>query len=437
MDYLNNETINATQANNAINNIVGMVSTASKIDDSVSKTQGILPANLLSNGTKIGDASSLTGWTVKVGDEAKYTIIDETYFGGAKCINYQGLTSGSTALSSSISKTTNFSVLGLKSISFYIWNVDIDWLDNVTIKLETDNPLNYYSFNVFEILDFTSSRISILKGEWNNVNILMSDFVLNGTLTNDSIITKVTIEHTGHKYKASQLKFGGIYLNQISRPAITFSWDDGNNTDYSVGYKVLKEFGYKGTSFLISSLVDTPDRLSMSQINEMKAYGWTFGCHGTGNDAWTSLSLADAEASIRVSKKFLVDNNIITDGLNCTAYPLGRYNDAIIALLKKYNITCVRGTELRLNHSPVNNVMKLKLALELKPTLAENIAIFESKISKGGLVNIFYHDFIENNVNFCNEQTFRDFVAYIDSKYRRYVTTIPQWYKDYETGTII
>lgn len=35
MDYLNNETINATQANNAINNIVGMVSTGEEIDGSV------------------------------------------------------------------------------------------------------------------------------------------------------------------------------------------------------------------------------------------------------------------------------------------------------------------------------------------------------------------------------------------------------------------
>ena len=415
----------------------GMVSTGSEIDDSITRKDGVLPKNLLSNGEKIGDASSLTGWIPNAGDEEKYTIINESYFGNTSCINYQGLTAGSTALSSSISKSTNFSVLGLETVSFYLWNVDIDWLDSLSITLNTSDPLNFYYFEVYNTLRITDSRISILKEQWNNINILMSDFVANGSVSNTSIITSITISHTGHKYKASQLKIGDIYLNQISRPAITFSWDDGNYTDYSVGYKVLKEFGYKGTSFLISSLINTDDRLSLEQIYEMMDYGWTFGCHGTGNDAWTSLTLAEAEASIRDSKKFLIDNNIITDGLNCTAYPLGRFNDDIISLLHKYNVTCARGTELRLNHSPVNSIMKLKLGLELKPTLAENIAIFESKISKGGLVNIFYHDFIENNPSFCNEQTFREFVQYIDTNYRRYVTTIPQWHKDYETGTII
>ena len=430
-------TVAAYNSKDAIEKINGLEASASEINDSVSKKDGVLPKNLFSNGKKIGDATSLTGWTPKIGDESKYTLIAESYFGNTSCINYQGLTSGGTALSSTISKSTSFSVLGLESVSFYVWNVDIDWLDNLSIKLETSDPLNFYYFEVYNNLSMVKSRMSILKAEWNNINILMSDFIANGAVSNTSIITNITISHTGHKFKASQLKFGDIYLNQISRPAITFSWDDGNNTDYSVGYKILKEFGYKGTSFLISSLIDKANRLSLEQIYEMMDYGWTFGCHGTGNDAWTALTLAEAEASIRDSKKFLIDNNIITDGIDCTAYPLGRFNNDIISLLNKYNITCARGTELRLNHSPVNSIMKLKLGLELKPTLAENISIFESKISKGGLVNIFYHNFIENNASYCNEQTFREFVQYIDTNYRRYVTTIPQWHKDYETGTII
>lgn len=71
----------------------------------------------------------------------------------------------------------------------------------------------------------------------------------------------------------------------------------------------------------------------------------------------------------------------------------------------------------------------------MKATLQENIDLLESRIKLGGLVNVYAHPIYEGRT--VTPEVFEQFVDYIDTNYRRYVTTIPQWCKDYESGTII
>lgn len=75
---------------------------------------------------------------------------------------------------------------------------------------------------------------------------------------------------------------------------------------------------------------------------------------------------------------------------------------------------------------------KLKLGIALVEDLQTNINELERLIAKGGLINIYAHELYG-----AKATNFNLFVDYINTHYRQYVTTIPEWCNDYETGAII
>ena len=74
---------------------------------------------------------------------------------------------------------------------------------------------------------------------------------------------------------------------------VIFSFDDGRNDQYEIGYKVLKEYGFPATINVVSSFVDLGvgdfdtignKAVLWDEVVEMANGGWEIACHGAEHD---------------------------------------------------------------------------------------------------------------------------------------------------------
>src|SRR5690625_4345576 len=72
---------------------------------------------------------------------------------------------------------------------------------------------------------------------------------------------------------------------ELSRPMITFSFDDGYDSDYNIVFPVFKEYGIRGTFFVIGNedRMGNPGIASAAQLKEMAQAGQEIACHGHGH----------------------------------------------------------------------------------------------------------------------------------------------------------
>lgn len=419
-----------------LSDLFTLKSSSLDIDYSVNRKQIVLPKALISKGKDIVKFNTLAGAIFQPGEKSSvYSIGNTPFFDGDSYIELKEIVSAT----SSIILPCDFSLLGSKFISIYVW-VD-DWYNfsNITLELSINGGSNFYD----KLSILLKTKTTVLPNHWNNIKIPISDFVLAGSATYQSDIKSIRLSTNNVSGKIPNIKFGGLKLDVKSRTAITFSFDDAMYSDYTVVMPKLNSYGFKFTTFIISSLIGTNFgglRLTLPQLQEILSNGNYIGVHGTSvTTNWVSTAtLAQAESHIKDCLKYIIDNGLSNDGMHYAAYPMGEYNDDIIALLKKYNFKGARTTDSRTQNSPVEDLFKLKLGFELYPTLQENIDALEDKILKGGLINLYQHEISASSVTGpISPEVFNQFVDYIYQHHRHLVTSIPDWVNDYETGVFV
>lgn len=90
-----------------------------------------------------------------------------------------------------------------------------------------------------------------------------------------------------------------------------FTFDDGNPSDYTVAYPLLKSYGACGNLMVIPEYIGTGGYMSIAQITEMYNDGWDICNHA---DYESVISEADMETKI-----VLGQNSLIGWGLTRTA----------------------------------------------------------------------------------------------------------------------
>lgn len=123
---------------------------------------------------------------------------------------------------------------------------------------------------------------------------------------------------------------------QKRRHMITIAFDDGNPSDYDA-FKMMQERGCRGTSFIVGAWVredddPNPNRLTKSQIREMAASGWEFGCHSWSHpisgEGLPGLPVSEIIDQIVTNKAFLEDltgRPVLTH-----AIPGGKYDENLV-----------------------------------------------------------------------------------------------------------
>jgi peptidoglycan/xylan/chitin deacetylase (PgdA/CDA1 family) len=122
-----------------------------------------------------------------------------------------------------------------------------------------------------------------------------------------------------------------------SEVAITF--DDGDITNYTTAFPILKEFGLKAYFFVLAGKLDHPDYLNSQQLKEMKDAGMIIGSHGMHHKFLTELSDIELDYELRESKQ------ILEQTLGCEveylSIPRGFCNNRIISKAKEIGYNAI------------------------------------------------------------------------------------------------
>jgi peptidoglycan/xylan/chitin deacetylase (PgdA/CDA1 family) len=117
---------------------------------------------------------------------------------------------------------------------------------------------------------------------------------------------------------------------------IIFTFDDGPESDYLLAYPILKEYGIKGTSYIVTSFTDESltGKLTWDQIKEMSAYGWAFGDHTVEHRRLTEMSDDEIKESMEAVNRSFTDQGFALPAI--MAYPYGAYDQRVIAGIAPY-----------------------------------------------------------------------------------------------------
>lgn len=252
--------------------------------------------------------------------------------------------------------------------------------------------------------DFLSSAESpnfFLSGEWAVFTLNWQDAAVVGT-PNRAAITDTRIAFTDNNSGTGVT----VYANAIiTRPepasafpngVVTFTFDDGWDTIYTEGLKVLSQYGFPGTVYPVIESVGQAGQMTLAQLRELQdLHGWEVGAHASTwaiHDArFTSLTGAALDAEMVANKSWLLANGF-TRGADQLAYPGGQYNAAVIASARKF-FGAGRGQFIRIRETaPTGDAFKIRSrSLGSGTSLATAQTLLTNAKNNKGWVNFTLH----------------------------------------------
>jgi peptidoglycan/xylan/chitin deacetylase (PgdA/CDA1 family) len=126
-----------------------------------------------------------------------------------------------------------------------------------------------------------------------------------------------------------------IALDQLGSPeaatgkAVVITFDDGYADAFAEAAPVLAQYGFKGTFYIITALVDAPRYLTWDQIRALAADGHTIGSHTVGHPDLRTLGPAALQAQLQNSRAVLEEH--LGRPVLDFCYPAGKFNAAVEA----------------------------------------------------------------------------------------------------------
>ncbi len=111
---------------------------------------------------------------------------------------------------------------------------------------------------------------------------------------------------------------------ELPEKPILITFDDGYEDNYTVAFPILKQHGFSAVVFMVGVNIDREKRLSSKQIQEMSAYGITFGGHTLTHRDLTTLS--DRELQHEVSDIRGKLSQLTANDIDLFSYPYGYFN---------------------------------------------------------------------------------------------------------------
>ena len=157
--------------------------------------------------------------------------------------------------------------------------------------------------------------------------------------------------------------------------AVALTFDDGYMDFRQAAYPVLKRYGLKATSFVITDFVGRNGYLTWDAIKEMAAGGLvTFGSHTLSHPDLSTLPPALAERQIRESKRVLEDR--LGSRVTLFSYPAGRYNDTVVRLVEEAGYLAAVTTR----YGNLHNANEIYLLKRIRIDGRDSLGTFASKL---------------------------------------------------------
>jgi peptidoglycan/xylan/chitin deacetylase (PgdA/CDA1 family) len=225
------------------------------------------------------------------------------------------------------------------------------------------------------------------------------------------------------------------YANDASEKAsddssdkyIILTFDDGWSSQYEA-YKQLKQYNFKGTLYIISSLVGKEDRLTLDDLKALYNDGWDICNHTADHVDLTKVSAKEAYDEIYACSEWLIDNGFIRNsGYKHFAYPEGAYNNDVINILKEQGFLTARTVN---PGSDTSNLLELGRAslYGMDKESIRDLILSNQKLIILSMHRIVPDDSVEISTIDLKQSYFDEVLSsIIDSK--RKVITLTEWYE--------
>lgn len=154
-----------------------------------------------------------------------------------------------------------------------------------------------------------------------------------------------TLEKGEPRYWVSEFQFHGLLDTFVGKTNLHISFDDGNVSDYLIGFPALRERGLKATFFMVAARLNRSGSLTREHLAEMHAAGMAVGTHGMDHRPWVGLSQVDRKRELIDARRRLEDELEIE--IDQAALPLGRYNRGLLGELRSLGYATVYTSDWR------------------------------------------------------------------------------------------
>ncbi len=135
---------------------------------------------------------------------------------------------------------------------------------------------------------------------------------------------------------------GSAPLKPFDEPLISVTFDDGDETVYTLSMPLLQKYGIPTTQYVLSGVEKDTNYLSFNQIKAIKAAGHEIACHSIDHPDLTTLSASGLTTQLTGCKTSL--EKLIGSPVKEFAAPYGSNNDQTIAAIKQ-NFRSSRNTD--------------------------------------------------------------------------------------------
>lgn len=212
-------------------------------------------------------------------------------------------------------------------------------------------------------------------------------------------INRISIQVTSQEPFEVTLDALALVENPQPEAKFTITFDDGNESTVSVAAPIMSRYGFRGVSYVIPSLVEIGNGMSVSDLRKLQGLGWDICSHGYEHKHLTEITGEELRAEIRQSKEWLIENGFGEGALHYCA-PAGLISDEAIQEMKNHGILTLRTdihadpeTKNQLETLPPANpyrIMAVGMFAE-SPSLTEIEALIDNAIRSKSWVVFMFH----------------------------------------------
>ena len=129
--------------------------------------------------------------------------------------------------------------------------------------------------------------------------------------------------------------YDALYSNKpLPRNPIVFTFDDGYDDVYTNALPILQKYGFTGTFYIPTGLLERPGYMSWAQVEAMAKAGMDIESHSVTHPSLKAKPLAFLRTEIGDSKKALEAH--LGTKVNFFCYPSGEYDALTIQVLQEF-----------------------------------------------------------------------------------------------------
>lgn len=353
-----------------------------------------------------------------------------TFLRGSQSLRINTNGAGATARSRKLSLSPTLNLTG-KQIVIQARVSSMANLNTFFLYLSSDNLSSH--FTVFDIAAPLSGQtyLYFVDGEWITIILNWRYGEVTGT-PDRTAINSIQFAASDRNGQAVQVWVGLLgFIPEAQEGVVTFTFDDGYDTQFTQARKILDKYGYGASAYIIPSVVDTAGQMTTAQLNQLYyQHGWDICTQGDDVNL-TTRNAAQIEEDFLRNKNYLYEKGWHR-GASHYAYPQGAFDYAtIIPIIRKY-WTSARGiiygnaaTRPYMETIPIAEFYKLKAFDVRNSHAAADIAsrIAEAKANKEWLILNFHR--IETPADDIIKYTPTDFETIVDACATQAIRVLP------------